>query len=220
MATGDLITLAQLNQWLGNPDEATDFDQALSDAITATSADFLRAIDRFDFLAEDYTEVREGDGGTHLCLRHWPINSVSALTVAGVGVSASSDGIATGYSIVQQPDPERLRDIFFVGGSTMRDGAAVSVTYNAGYVTPPTDVVQAVLEWVSLRWRGRQGTGITSQRDAGGEHVTYDAQAPAPPGTLAVIERYKRCWPNYNKRQDDRDYRVTRINRTTTEKVQ
>ncbi|SEG56341.1 hypothetical protein SAMN05421819_3563 [Bryocella elongata] len=219
MATGDLITIEQLKAWNGKSDAATDFDSAMGDAITATSADFLRAIDRFDFLAADYTEVREGDGGTHLSLRHWPINSVAALTVAGTAVSASPDGIAAGYSIVQQPDPERLRDIFFVGGSTMQDGAAVSVTYNAGYATPPADVVQAVLEWVSLRWRGRPGTGITSQRDAGGEHVTYDAQAPAPPSALDVIERYKRSWPNYNKRQDDRDYRVTRINRTMTEKL-
>jgi hypothetical protein len=78
-------------------------------------------------------------------------------------------------------------------------------------------VAQAVIEWVALRYKGRPGTGVSSQREAGGEHVTYDREAPMPPTTAAVAERYKRCWPSLNKRDDDRNYRVTRINRTFTQ---
>jgi hypothetical protein len=211
----DLTTLDAVKGWLAITQ--TGSDAILTALVTSTSADFLRAIERTDFLAADYTEVREGDGNSRLAMRHWPITAVTALTVAGTTIAASADKIAPGYYLDADLDPERINQLYLVG-STFTDVAQVVVAYAAGYAEPPDDVAQAVIEWVAARYKGRPGAGVSSQREVGGEHVTYDREAPMPPTTAAVAERYKREWPSLNKRDDDRDYRVTRINRTFTEK--
>lgn len=213
----DLTDLAAVKAWLAIATSGSD--AILTALVTSTSADFLRAIERTDFAAADYTEVREGDGGSRLVMRHWPISSIASITVAGVALQVSPDKVAGGYYFDDGLDPERLNEIYLAGGDTFTDGAAVVVAYNAGYVDTPTDVAQAVVEWVAARYKGRPGAQLTSQREAGGEHVTYDREAPMPPTTAAVAERYKRCWPSLDKRNDDRDYRVTRINRTITTAV-
>jgi len=212
----DLTDIAGVKAWLAIGTSGSD--AILTDLITSTSADFLRAIDRTDFLAADYTEVRDGDGGSRLVMRHWPINTIASITAGGVALAVSPDKVAGGYYFDADLDPERLNEIYLAGGDTFTDAAAVVVAYNAGYVDTPEDIVQAVIEWVAARYKGRPGAQIASQREAGGEHVTYDREAPMPPTTAAVAERYKRCWPSLDKRNDDRNYRVTRINRTYTEK--
>lgn len=214
----DLTTVAAVKAWQAIPSGRAGSDAILAALVTSTSADFLRAIERTDFLAEDYTEVREGDGGQRLVMRHWPINTVATLNVGAATIAVSSDKILPGYYFDDGLDPERLNELYLVG-SVFTDGAAVKVAYNAGYATVPADVAQAVVEWVVARYKGRPGAQIASQREAGGEHVTYDREAPMPPTTAAVAERYKRCWPSLDKRNDDRNYRVTRINRTITTSI-
>lgn len=213
----DLTTLTDVKAWLAIPAGQAASDALLTELVTSTSADFLRAIARFDLLADDYVEVRDGDGGARISTRHWPINTIASITVSGVAIQPSPDKVAAGYYIDTGLDPERLSQIYLAGGSAFTDGSAVVVSYNAGYANAPGDIAQAVVEWVAERYRGRPGAGVSSQREAGGEHVTYDRQAPMPPTTAAVAERYKRCWPSLDKRTDDRNYRVTRINRTITQ---
>jgi len=213
----DLTTKDDVKAWLAIPPAQTTSDTILAELVTSTSADFLRAIDRVDLLASTYVEVRDGDGGSRISTRHWPINTITSITVAGVAIAASPDKVAAGYYIDDELDPERVSQIYLAGGEAFTDAAAVVISYNAGYATTPGDVEQAVVEWVAYRYRGRPGQGVSSQREAGGEHVTYDREAPMPPTTAAVAERYKRCWPSLDKRTDDRNYRVTRINRTFTQ---
>lgn len=216
----DLTTTAAVKAWLAIPSNQNGSDTIFDALVTSTSADFLRAIKRTDFLAADYAEVREGDGGSRLVMRHWPINTVATLKVGAATITASDDQVADGYYFDEDLDPERLNEIYLVG-SVFTDLATVQVAYNAGYAEVPEDVAQAVVEWVAARYKGRPGAQLNSQREAGGEHVTYDREAPMPPTTAAVAERYTRDWPSLDKRNDDRNYRVTRINRTytTTEKA-
>jgi hypothetical protein len=208
----DLTNLTDVKAWLAIASTLNASDGILGELITSTSADFLRAIERVDFLADTYTEVREGDGGSRMVLRHWPVTEITTLTIGGAAVEASADQIAPGYYLDAQLDPERVNQLYLVG-ATFTDGAQVVVAYPAGYAEAPGDVAQAVVEWVAMRYKGRPGAGLASQREAGGEHVTYDREAPMPPSTTACAARYKRCWPSLNRRQDDLDYKITRINR-------
>jgi hypothetical protein len=210
----DLTTLAAVYDWLTQGSNPTS-DALLATLITATSADFLREIDRVDFMQADYTEVREGDGGDALTMRHWPIQGVTTLTVAGTAVVESAGPGAVGFYVEDDLDPER-RNMLYLVGSTYTDAKPVIVEYTAGYSAAPADVAQAVTEWVASRYKDRAGTGVSSQRDAGGEHVAYDKDEAMPASVARVADRYRREWPSRNKYQDDRDYRVTRINRTTT----
>lgn len=220
MATIDLTTVDAVANWMAGPNPPTGLAAVLiPQLITACSADFLREMGRTDFFpAADFTEVREGDGDVRITMRHWPVNSVASFTVAGTGLPPSPDKIQDGYYIDEDLDPEQRNQIWVNGGIT--DTAPVVVVYNAGYAEAPQDVAQVVTEWVADRYTERTGTGKSSQRAAGGEHVTYEHDEDAiPPQVMRVIEKYRHDPPSLNKRQDDRDYRITKITKTTTEKV-
>jgi hypothetical protein len=223
----DLTTLAKVKSFMTIT--TTGPDAVLSSLITACSDDFVRAIERTDFIGATYTEVRQGDGGNRMPLHHWPIASVASVTVAGVTVSPSANQIADGWYINADLDPERRNQLWTAGAAVFTDNAPVVVTYDAGYLavggnlglTLPTDVEQAVIDWVADRYQSRPGTGVQSQRLAGGEHVEYDKDSPMPDSVARVVCKYKRSWPSQDRRNDDRDYRVTRITKvqTRTEKV-
>jgi hypothetical protein len=211
----DLTTLEVVRAWLAIPTNQTGSDTILSSLISAVSADFLRAIGRTDFLTEDYVEVREGDGGNRLVTRHWPITEISSLTVAGATVAAQVEPGVAGYFTEAGLDPERLNEIY-LQGSTFTDAAQVIVSYSGGYEAAPDDVAQAVAEWVATRFKIRPESTVSTQRSAAGEHVTYEKDPSMPSNTARVIEKYTRNWPSLDKFNDDRNYRVTRINRTYT----
>jgi hypothetical protein len=214
----DLTDLGDVKDWLGFSTAQTAADVRLGNLITSTSADFLRAIDRMDFMEDVYTEARTGDGGNRLLLRHWPVTQITTLTVAATAVTASADQVAVGFYIDTDMDIERRRHLW-LAGSAFTDGASIVIGYVAGYAAPPQDVSQAVLEWVCERFKGRPGQGIASQREAGGEHVTYERADSMPATTAAVVERYLRTWPSTNKYRDDRNQKITRINSTTTTRI-
>jgi hypothetical protein len=214
----DLTELGDVKDWLGLPAAPGGADTRLGNLITSISADFLRAIDRMDFMQDVYSEVRTGDGGTRMLLRHWPVMQVQSLTVDGTAVTGSADQVAAGFYIDADMDIERRRHLWLAGG-TFTDEVPIVINYVAGYASPPQDVSQAVLEWVCERFKGRPGQGVNSQREAGGEHVTYERADSMPATTAAVVERYLRKWPSTDKYRDDRDQKVLRINRTTTQTI-
>lgn len=217
MAAGDLTNLDDVKAWLAIATNGSD--DVLADLVTSTSADFLREIGRTDFLTASYTEVREGDGNCRIAVRHWPITAIAAIHVSGTALAVSPDRVAAGYYFEEELDPERVNQIYLAGGEVFTDLAPIAIAYTAGYVAAPTDVAQAVIEWVAMRYKGRPGANVNSQRAAGGEHITYDKEAAMPDNTARVAEKYRRTWPSLDKRGDDRDYKITRINRTYTEAV-
>jgi hypothetical protein len=165
------------------------------------SYDFLREIRRLDFTpATDYTEVREGDGGTSMVLRHWPLNSVASVTITSphtspstITVPESTDDVMSGYWIDMDLDPERRWEPF-LDGYVFTDLATITVAYNAGYVEVPPDAQQAAIEWTAFRYKTRQWIGQASKHMAQGESVqTPDTEIP--PSVKRVIERYRRYDP-------------------------
>ena len=200
-ASFDLCQLTDVKSWLAVSPAQSGDDGLLSRLISAVSYDFLREIRRLDFTpAEDYTEVREGDGGTSMVLRHWPLNSVSSVTITVPGASPATqsiqesiDDVTPGYWIDMDLDPER-RYMLFLDGFAFIDLATITVAYNAGYETVPGDVAQAVIDWVCARYKGRQWIGQTSKHMAQGESV-QTPETEIPPAVKRVIERYRRYDP-------------------------
>lgn len=198
----DLCALADVKAWLAIATGQTTDDPLIARLITAVGYDFLREIRRLDFIpAQSYTEVREGDGGTSMVLRHWPLNSVSSVTIqpvptaspAVITVPQSTDDVMNGYWIDMDLDPERRWELY-LDGYTFTDLAIVTVAYNAGYAAAPADVVQAAIEWVSHRYKGRQWIGQTSKHMVQGETVSTP-EVEIPPSVKRVIERYRRYDP-------------------------
>ena len=203
----DLCQLADVKAWLSIGSGTTTDDALLTRLITATSADFLSEIDRYDFMAADYTEVRLGKGLRGILqspepepplrrktmARHWPLNSIASFTLDGAAITASADGIASGYWFDPNTDPENRSVVMLIGYAFTR-WSTLTWQFNAGYTTVPTDVTQAVIEWIAARYRGRQGAGIGSLHITEGrsqaEGVAYTPW-DMPQATSRIAQRYK-----------------------------
>lgn len=192
-----LCSLADAKSWLAIPSATVTEDEIIARLITAVSYDFIREIRRTDFYpALDYSETREGDGGDRIVLRHWPINSISAVTVGGVTINASGSGsppVTAGYYFDTDLDPERRWEAY-LRGSVFTDTAVVTIAYNAGYEAVPADANQAVIEWVAHRYKTRQWIGQTSKHMVQGETV-QTPESEIPMAVKRVIERYRRFDP-------------------------
>ena len=162
----DLTTVADLKAWDASLN-TSNADAVLGSLITATSADFLREIERVDLLQAAYTEQRVGDGSCRLVVRHWPVTAVAAITIGGTAIPSGN------ISLDPSLDPEKAFVIYLTGAYTFTDSAPVSVTYTAGYATIPTDIAQAVMEWCVLRFKKKQVTGQTQVRNLEGERFRY-----------------------------------------------
>jgi hypothetical protein len=199
----DLCQLADVKEWLELAQDKTQADPVLTRLITATSADFMTESARPDlYPASDYIAAISGDGESSVFLPHWPINSVTSLSIDGVTVPASDDGIKPGYVIAHKDeDPELRSKIVLIGYRFSRVAAPcgrqnqlaapnVVVSYNAGYDTVPPDVAQAVIDWVAYRYRSRSFIGQTSKSLNQGETIAFQ-QVDMPPNTKRAIERYR-----------------------------
>jgi hypothetical protein len=198
----DLCTIEDVKAWLAIQPSATSEDAILRRLISATSSDFLRTIKRTEITpAADYTEQRFGDGKTHIFTYHWPINSVASVTIDSVSISLSADGLADGYWLPTEPDPEQKMKINLTGfcftrntrdwlRSVLRASQPnVVLVYNAGYAAVPGDIAQAVIDWVAYRYKGRQWIGQSSKHMNAGENVSFQ-NVLMPESTKAVAEKY------------------------------
>jgi len=100
-----LCALQDVKTWLAMGAAASSDDSLITGLIVNVSTDFLNEIRRPDFTpAQNYNEVREGDGGDLMVLRHWPINSIVNLSQIGAGGSPP----LTGSSIDQASETYTL----------------------------------------------------------------------------------------------------------------
>ena len=192
----DLTTLGAVKTWQGALAPAnTTADTLLSSLITSTSADFLRAVERTDLLQNTYTENRIGDGSCRLVLRHWPVTSVTSLKISGSAVPQQSTGV-DGWYLDASGDPERGFVLYLSGALTFPDGGAIPVSYVAGYSSTPSDVAQAITEWVVFRYARKASSGVTQSRGVEGENAHFE-EFDMPPNTRRVIAAYKRKFAAY-----------------------
>jgi hypothetical protein len=150
---------------------------------------------------------------------HWPITVITTLTIGGNAISESSNKIAPGWYLDQDIDPELTWNIY-LNGFAFTDGAAVALAYEAGYMQPgaavtppeialPEDIEQAVLDWMSYRYKNRPNVTTTQRRSSEGESAQTEI-IDAPPNVLSVIERYTRERPSIDRRQEKRQEREAR----------
>jgi len=212
----DLCTIDDLKSYLGlstDPNYDGSEDSELSRLITATSAEFMREIRRFDFgPATNFTDRLVGSGDCELYLKHYPINSISDVRLYGDSLD-ESDGSSTGWLFDKDTaNPENNQKIILIGSCFPRpcgerryyQVANVEVDYNAGYAAAPADVSEAVIEWCAMK-RGFSQLQAADQTEvtwsqigstqAGFSNAKSTQQASvitAPSNTLNAIARYSR----------------------------
>ena len=201
----DLCDLDELKIWLQIED--SDSDDLLQRLITSTSAAFMREIRRNDFAPDaSFTDRLIGSGTCELYLKHYPINSVSTVTVNGTDID-ESDGTTTGWLFDDSVEMEARQKLIYVGGFWPQpcwNNPNIVIQYNAGYTDIPDDVSQAVIEWIGwirgysqlqsqdqseVSW---QQIGQWQQSITAGKSTLQASGLEKPLSVQNAIERYMR----------------------------
>src|SRR5712664_1692167 len=169
MAFTDLTTLSDVKAWLQTGDAFTTRDDALLTRLIGSASQYIQSWLNRDLALQDWTEVRDGTGGHRLQFAVIPVSAVLSLVIDGVVIPPapplSQQGWTAGYAF--SPTQLILRDWYFT-----RRPLNVAMTYTAGYAMTPSDVTQACIELVALRYRERDRIGVVSKVLAG-ETVSY-----------------------------------------------
>jgi hypothetical protein len=183
----DLTTLAKARQQLFGNDPAIEADTLLGQLITSSSAWIEREVGG-DLMTANITETFDGDGGTVLRLTRchtWrpgsPAPTITSVHVDGVAIAAR----ASVTSVNTNPSGYIFRDdrIELVGYTFTVGVKNVTVVYTAGYTVCPTDLEQACLEHIALRFKDRGHIGVELVSGGGEGMVNYGNA-----GTMAYIE--------------------------------
>jgi len=184
---GDLTTLANVKSYMrrefSDPAYGT-FDAELSRTIKAVSAEVRRATDRaLDVPAASKTDRFDGDGGTRWHLTEFPVASVTSVTVDGTAVPEQPSATEAGYYLDG--------NVVCLYGYTFTKGTGnVAIVYSSGYATVPTDLEDAVIQLVVLKFRRADAPGQSSL-SVNGDTVQYDAGAQFA-NAMAIVDRYRR----------------------------
>jgi hypothetical protein len=171
VAFADLTTLADVKAWLQLGQQAfPSTDDALLTRLITAASQFIQSWLNRDLALQDWTEVRDGTGGHRLQFAVIPVSAVLSLVVDGVVIPPapplSQQGWTAGYAFSST-------QLILRGWCFTRRPLNVAMTYTAGYAATPSDVAQACIEFVALRYRERTRIGEVSKSLGGAETVSY-----------------------------------------------
>lgn len=191
-----MCLLADLKLWLGITDSLNDV--MLQRVITNLSQRILSKLGRPDGIkSASYTESYDGTGTSQLSLRHYPIISVASLLINTAPISASPDGVQTGFvfdayalSLIGSAQPLQASPGYYgPPGTFIRGRNNITVTYTAGYAAVPLDLTEACIQWAAYNFRGRNWIGITSKHMGTGETDSF-SQKPMPDFVTEALQPY------------------------------
>ncbi|WP_298421045.1 head-tail connector protein [Rhodoblastus sp.] len=133
MARGDLISLAQLKAHLGV--QSTGDDIVLAGLISQISRSICAYINRPFIWPRDVVDTFDGNGRDTIQLRHWPVVSVSSVSINGISVPPASSPMGAGW-LLEPGDaepPGAMQKVMMRGQAFARGWQNVSIAYRAGY---------------------------------------------------------------------------------------
>ena len=180
---GDLTTLAAAKEWLGiSPSSFTD-DALLTNMVARVSAAAESFMGR-TIASTAYTETHNGRGLSKLAFGQVPVISVASVTINGTAIPARNSPTSSGFAFDQQ--------LLYLCGYTFTRGVQnVVVQYTAGFASVPTDIEQAVLELIALRYVNKDRVGVSSKALAG-EQISWFHNAPTD--VMDVLDQYRRTY--------------------------
>jgi len=211
VAAVDLTTLAQVQALIKVDSADTTLVTGL---VTALSRYVAQVCGRNNLNSvQSLTDVLDGNGSDKQFVSEWPIKTVTSVSVFGVAIPASADGIQPGYTF--DPNAIILLPNTFVGVPGGRSGLArfphgrrnVTIVYQAGYdavsVPPgnaayngaPDDLGYAVTYLVSQEYKRRDWIDQQSKTLAQSGEVVVFRSWEWPPFIESIIQEYKQPWP-------------------------
>jgi hypothetical protein len=133
MTPYDLCTLADVKTWLGRSD--FNSDALLASLITRTSRQVHSYLHRGLLLPRSVAETRDGTGGTTLVLKHWPVISVTSVTIGSETIPPRSTACSFGFALEpwDGTPPGRTQTLSLAGHCFRRGALNVAIAYRAGY---------------------------------------------------------------------------------------
>ena len=195
MAAGDLTTLANALAWLGL---TSDTNGSISRLISAVSTEIQNFLS-YQIASQNYTRTFNGRGGDRLMVPDVPMTAVSAVAIDGVSIAASTGPTVSGFVFNDTT-------IFLRGYCFNRGVQNITASYTAGYLTTPTDIEQACLDWLKTvydRYSMQRASNVTMQKAGGvemrwGEDTAMAGRrllAPMPVAVYALLQPYSRVFP-------------------------
>lgn len=123
MQAGDLAQLATVKAWLTI---ATTTDDAMLMRLITSVSQYVQSWLNRTFAVKTVTEVRNGTGTQMMVFVNYPVVSVASVTVDGVVIPLSPDGVQAGYTFDS-------RCIYLLGYQFSMRQQGVKLVYTYGY---------------------------------------------------------------------------------------
>ena len=173
----ELTTLARVKSWLNIT--INDNDPTLEALITACSQ-FIQTYTNRKFASQTYAEKRDGTGGDFMVFSNTPIISIESVVINNTQVPSDSFTFNS-YAI------------YLTRGLFTRGRNNVIFNYTAGYDIIPSDLEQACIDVVGMRWRERDRIGHQS-KTLGNEVITFTIK-DFPIQVQTLLNNYKKVVP-------------------------
>lgn len=181
----DLTTLANVKGWLGITSVDATRDALLTRLITASSQFIETWLNRtVSGGVLTYSATRDGGGGVTFVPANTPLVSITALSIDGVPIPASTGVAAPGYVF-------NTHKVSLRGGYKFTRGIAnVQIDYTAGYTSVPGEIEQVCIEVVGSRFKAKDRIGVSSKGLAG-ETISF-VQNDLTRDMKATLMNYKK----------------------------
>ena len=190
MAFGDLTTLGEVKAWLQTGQAAfPDTDDALLARLITGASQFIQKWLNRSIVSADWHEVRDGTGGRRLTFGSFPVTAVLSLSIDGLAIPPAPNDGGFGAGYIFSPTELDLHGYIFT-----RRPQNVVITYTAGYPIIPSDLAQACIDLVCLRYRERTRIGEVSRATGGTETVTY-SQRDMSEHVKLLLSQYRLVTP-------------------------
>jgi len=185
MAVIDLASVEQVKGYLGINSNADD--PVLERLVTSASGYIQHWLNR-DLGQEAYTDTVNGNDSDTMLFRNWPVTAVTAVSINGQAIPASTSSFAPGYINDSQA-------VYLRGHRFTRGRLNVVITYTAGYTDAnlPAEITQACIEMIALRYREKDRIGLSSKGLAG-EQINFSGKDMAD-STRHILEQHRKVWP-------------------------
>lgn len=180
-----LTTLEKVKEFIGLKQPQTEADALLTRMIDAASAFIENWLER-KVLRHSVVEYRDGNGKSELVLKEPDIRLISKVLVNGRAIPESSDFHGYGY---------RWADWWLIlqGDCFTHGRKNIQIEYEAGFDVVPSDIEQAVIDLVTLRFKEKDRIGIQSKTLAN-ETISFFI-GELTPSARATLQQYKRVVP-------------------------
>lgn len=178
-----LATLDNIKSYLAIANEADD--DLLTRLLATSSALILQFINR-DPVSQVYTQSFDGSNSARQMLSNFPVTAVSLVVVNDAVQVAAANTTATGYRFDKF-------SVFLNYGVFTRGSQNILITYTAGYLSLPADLVQSCIDVASEMYRRRNRVGETT-KSIGQGNTSYSLK-DLPDQVKMVLRAYEKNIP-------------------------